>query len=100
VNWYNPVANQQMVLSQFEDLPMILFAARYHTWVGNPGVAGRGTMQVQTARAIAKHNGKLWWENDSVPNDTMFHSLEMDHRTGKVELTGLRLKVTLTAVPK
>jgi hypothetical protein len=100
INWYNPVLNQQMVLSQFEDLPMVLFTARYTTWVGNPGAAGRGTMQMQTAMAIAKHNGKRWWENDRIPNDTLFHSLEMDHRTGKVELTGYHLKVTMAAVPK
>ena len=27
--WYNPVENQQMIVSQFDELPMVLFTARY-----------------------------------------------------------------------
>ena len=52
------------------------------------------------ARAIAKHNGKLWYENDSVPYGMFFHGLSMDHRTGQVVFTGYQMKVTLTPVVK
>ena len=60
----------------------------------------RMAMWRYTARAIAKHNGKLWYDNPSVMAGMFFHSLTMDHRTGKVEFTGTNLKVTMTAVPK
>jgi outer membrane protein assembly factor BamB len=98
VKWHMPVKNQHMVLSQFEDLPMLLFTSRYQEWVG--GGVGRNAQQKTTAMAWAKHNGKMWYDNQSVPPNMYFYSLEMDHRSGKVELTGYNLKVIMTAAPK
>jgi len=98
--WHNPVENQHMVVSQFEDLPMVLFTARYQHLSAPPA---RMAMMKSTARAFAKHNGKLWYDNPNVPmvnNNPHFHALTMDHRTGKVEFTGAQLKVTMTTVPK
>jgi hypothetical protein len=98
LNWYNPVENQQMIVSQFDELPMVLFTSRYQT---TGGVPNRGmSLPKHAALARAKHNGKLWYDNPSVPNGMFFHSLTMDHRTGKVEFTGQNLKVTMTAVAK
>ncbi|MFO0926753.1 MAG: PQQ-binding-like beta-propeller repeat protein [Gemmataceae bacterium] len=97
LQWYNPVENQHLILSQFEDLPAVLFTARYQYLSPPPA---RIAMWKYTARAIAKHNGKLWYDNPNVFAGMFFHSLTMDHRTGKVELTGGNLKVTLVAVPK
>lgn len=99
-NWYNPVENQQMVVTQFDELPMVLFTSRYQ--IANQG-GGRGGMATgwrHTAQAVAKHNGKLWYDNDRVPTDMLFDTLTMDPRTGKVEFAGSRLKVSMTAVPK
>jgi outer membrane protein assembly factor BamB len=98
IQWYNPVKNQHLVLSQFEDLPCLLFAARYQQWVGQP--PARSQMNVVAARAIAKHNGKMWYDQPNVPYNMYFHAIEMDHRTGKVDFTGYQMKVTLTAAPK
>lgn len=97
LQWYNPVENQHMILSQFDELPLVLFTARYQHLSPPPQ---RIAMWKYTARAIAKHNGKLWYDNPNVFAGMFFHSLTMDHRTGKVELTGGNLKVTLTAVAK
>jgi outer membrane protein assembly factor BamB/tetratricopeptide (TPR) repeat protein len=96
--WYVPMANQHLVVSQFEDLPMLLFTSRYQEWVGQ--LPARSQVQKTVCRAIAKHNGKMWYDNDNVPMNMAFHALEMDHRTGKVDFTGYQLKVTMTAVPK
>ncbi len=104
VRWYNQVENQQLVVSQFEDLPLLFFTARYTEFLGNPAVGGfRQPVQVAKARAYAKHNGKLWYipqPTDNLPSNMYFHDLVMDHRTGKVEVTGYQLKVTMTAVSK
>lgn len=97
LQWYNPVENQMMIVSQFEDLPLVLFTSRFQYLSPPPA---RIAMWKYTARAIAKHNGKLWYDNPNVFAGMFFHSLTMDHRTGKVELTGTNLKVTLAAVPK
>lgn len=98
LQWFNPVENQQMIISQFEDLPAILFTARYAYLMPAPN---RASFWKYTARAIAKHNGKLWYDdNGRLPQNMFFRSLTMDHRTGKVEFLGDNLKVTLTAVPK
>ncbi len=95
--WYNPVENTQMIVSQFEELPMVLFAAR-HQVISGPN---RSVVQMRyTAQAIAKHNGKLWYDNSNTPPGMMFDTLVMDHRTGKVEFSGPAFKVTMVAVPK
>ena len=61
----------------------------------NAGGFGRGVQQKVEGLAWAKDNGKLVWAPPSMPN-TYFHSLEMDHRTGKVEFAGYNLRVTIT----
>jgi hypothetical protein len=98
--WYVPIKNEQMVLSQFEDLPMVLFAAQYQEWFG-AGVA-RTVRQVATGTAIAKHNGMMWWGggDERLSYNVPFYVLEIDHRTGKVEFTCYNKKVILTSRPK
>jgi outer membrane protein assembly factor BamB len=98
MKWYNEVKNHFMVVSMFDELPMVIFTTRYTHFTGNG--PGRGQAQVCEGRAFAKHNGKLWWKKDSVPPNMFFHALGMDHRSGKVELTGANLRVTMTSVPK
>jgi outer membrane protein assembly factor BamB/tetratricopeptide (TPR) repeat protein len=95
VRWYNPVENEQMIVSQFAELPMVLFTARYNYLMPN-----RAQGSKHTARAIAKHNGKLWYDQPQVSQHVLFHSLTMDHRTGTVELSGGGVKVTMTATPR
>lgn len=97
MRWYNPVENQQMIISQFDELPMLLFSARY-VHLGPP--PNRFQQSLLKARAIAKHNGKMWYDNGMLPQNMFFHALTMDHRTGKVEFTGGNLKVTMTVNPK
>ncbi len=97
-NWYNPVRNQYLVVSMFDELPIVILTTRYMRFTGN-GPA-RGQEQVCEGRATLKRTGLLCWDDDRVPWGMYFHALSMDHRTGKVELTGANLKVTMTAVPK
>ena len=96
IQWFNKVENQQMIVSMLDELPVILFTARY---LYQPPPGNYQTMKY-TMRAYAKHNGKLWYENDNLPANMYFHTLTMDHRAGKVEFIGYQLRVVLDTVPK
>ena len=97
IQWFNKVENQQMIVSMIDELPVLLFTARYNFLAPPPN---RFQMMKFTMRAYAKHNGKLWYENDALPQNMLFHSLTMDHRAGKVEFTGPQLKLSLDTVAK
>lgn len=102
LNWYNSVEHQHLIVSQFDELPLVLFASRHQYMTAPPN---RQVMQKNAAKAWAKHNGKLWYDSDAdlksvLDLSTVFHSLTMDHRTGKVELSGNLRKITMTAEPK
>src|SRR5262249_1738802 len=88
--WFDEVHNQHLVITQFEEMPCLFFTARYQKWTGMG--AFRNLVNVTTAWAVAKHNGKMWWMPDnadkSVDQNLYFYGLTMDHRTGKVELIG------------
>lgn len=97
--WEAEVPLQQLVLSNFDDLPALFFTARFWKFSG-PVNGPRSQMQVFSAKAIAKHNGKLWYDSEMegsipVPPQMFFHSLNVDPRTGKTEAVGSGLKVTL-----
>lgn len=113
--WYSPVENQQLILSQADEMPLLLFTSRYQH-MGPPPF--RNTMWKYATRAIAKHNGKMWYaartfegggtfsKDNNEPCDATnfatgyFHGLALDHRSGKVEFTAEQTKITLTATPK
>ncbi len=90
--WYNEVTNQMLVLNQFQDMPLLLFTARYQQWHGVG--AGRIVNQVFTARSIDKRTGKLIYKNDTLPPNMFFHALNFDARAGKIEFIGYQLKIT------
>jgi hypothetical protein len=108
--YYNQVDHEQLVVSQFEDLPLLFFTTRFNRAMGN--LPFRQFQPATNVRAVAKHNGKLWYYNDSdpivakkmemtpLPAGLTFHDLKMDHRTGKVEVGGYSFKVSLTSVAK
>jgi len=94
--------NQQLIVTQFEELPVLFFSSRY-TQVDPKN---RNPIQVTKGFAVGKHNGKRWWQpkknkdaSDDLESGLYFHSVTMDHRTGKVELIGDSKKIHLTATP-
>jgi len=102
--WEAEVGLQHLVVSEFEDMPALFFTSRYWMWQGPVG-GPRSQMQVFRAMALAKHNGKLWYDSETdgaerIPPNMYFQALNMDHRTGKLEAVGSSLKVTLWAEPK
>jgi len=100
--WYmagdSAVHNQHLILTNFEEVPCLFFTSRYTEIDGQ----FRQPRQVAKAFAVFKHNGKMWWmpnTNHEVEQGLYFHSVTMDHRTGRVELTGDSKRILLTATP-
>jgi hypothetical protein len=90
-NWHNLARNQYLVLDQFADMPVVLFAARYQRWGGG----ARTTInQSSTVMAWEKLTGKLKYHKEDVPNGTNFHSLHVDTRAGRVDFIGTALKIS------
>jgi outer membrane protein assembly factor BamB len=96
-DWYAKVENQQMIVSMLDELPVLLFTARYYH--RSPPPANFQQMKF-TMRAYAKHTGKLWYGKEDLPQNMFFHTLTMDHRAGKVEFIGVNMKVTLDTVAR
>jgi outer membrane protein assembly factor BamB len=98
VIWHNPAKNQQMVVSQFDELPIVLLTARYQEMLNAGGFGGRVQQKVE-GLCWVKDTGKVIWPTNSIQN-SYFHTLEVDHRTGKVEFASYNQKVTFTPLVK
>jgi tetratricopeptide (TPR) repeat protein len=94
--WIVNSRNQMLVTSRFEEMPLVLLTSRFMEWVGGPAV--RNQVNVSYCQAFDKKSGKWVYDNKTVPPGMYFHDLNIDNRTGKVELTGYQLKVTFTVV--
>jgi outer membrane protein assembly factor BamB len=95
MRWHSPVQHQQVVLEHFRDMPIVMFTAR--PGMDNNMMGGRmrfnnGNVQNTSVKSIDKRTGKLLIDED-VGNNAMFHALNMDLRTGKIELLGQQVKV-------
>jgi hypothetical protein len=94
MHWHYRVENQHLVLTHFDEMPIVLFTARYTAWVGAGGA--RTNIQKFTALARDKRTGKLVYDRDSLPVNMYFHSLALNPQAGKTELTGYNLKLVFT----
>jgi outer membrane protein assembly factor BamB/tetratricopeptide (TPR) repeat protein len=90
--WYVPVLNQMLVLAHFEESPVVLLTGRY-----NKRVAFNFTTHAAAA-AFEKRTGKMKYLNESLPQFMYFHAVQLDPRTGKIELVGSQEKVTFSVV--
>jgi outer membrane protein assembly factor BamB/tetratricopeptide (TPR) repeat protein len=73
--WWNQVLNQMMILEQFDDLPIVLFAAGL-----NRQNAGNVNQFIHV-HAICKANGKRLGETDFASGGAMFHALQVDRHS-------------------
>jgi len=89
LNWYNIENDQAMLLDQFSDLPMVIFASRFKSSGGNRNVG----VQSGCVRAVEKLTGKLVYSNENVSNNAFFHTLLVDPRAGRIDFIGNQLKV-------
>jgi hypothetical protein len=86
VAWHNPVEHQMVLLEQFQDMPMVLFTAKYIK------VDPRG-LQQQTSGTLSidKRTGKRIYDQEAqngMPpqNQGQFHTLRIDRQNGNVDL--------------
>jgi outer membrane protein assembly factor BamB len=95
VKWHNPAINEMLVMDQFQEMPIVLFTARYGQWVING--PNRMHQQVVSLAAIDKRTGKRLYDdegNKKLLNTSQFHAVNMDVKAGKIELISQNLKIT------
>lgn len=84
LNWYAEVPTQMLVLEQFDDLPMVLFTARYRKAV-NPG---QNFTETVATMSIAKATGKLVHGSEGTSSyqtqsmQAQFHTVRANPRQG------------------
>jgi hypothetical protein len=93
LHWYKPMPNQILLLERFQDLPMLLFTARFNKQVnGGPYVT-----QVVANQSIDKTTGKLLQpareQSDYPAHARAFHALAIDRRAGTYDLVAQNMKL-------
>ena len=91
MRWHLMQADQQLVLDQFQEMPVLLLTA--HT-MKFPGLGGMPA-QATTVKAIGKRTGKLLVDNDKAPQG-QFYALDEDGRDGKIEFISPQEKVVIS----
>jgi hypothetical protein len=89
-----PVLQQQLLLEQFQDLPMLLFSSRSHQVVAPP--PNFQHRYVVATLSLAKATGKLVYHNEASGNynaQVQFHALRIDRRLGRYDLVGMHMKL-------
>ncbi len=85
LHWIALVENQMLVLEQFENLPMLLFTARYQQTVPGMAPGQPQTREVVKLWSVDKRTGKSLILVDALPDGRQFYALRVDTRAGKIE---------------
>jgi outer membrane protein assembly factor BamB len=83
VKWSNRVVNQQLLVTRFAELPVLLFATDQMREIGLLGSGQQSSFLV--VRSIDKPTGKRLFSKE-VPNSGIYHTLWVDPRSGIVDL--------------
>jgi outer membrane protein assembly factor BamB len=96
IRWHTEIRNQQLVLQQWQDLPVLLFTARY---VGQSDKPPRAVYM----EAYGKTVGKLFFKlpaagaANPIPGTSgPIYAVHYDRRNGKIEMIADAYKVTIT----
>ncbi len=88
--WHSayPITNQMVVLEHFQDLPILLFSARYNELIN--GGAG-GNRWVSNTVSLHRATGKLIYDPPARGSNMMaqFYALNVDHRAGTINMLGI-----------
>jgi outer membrane protein assembly factor BamB len=93
--WMKEVKNQTVILTDFKELPIMIFTARYSRPMGVGGVP-RGIHAVADTKTIDKRTGKLLYPPPDKEEDTntqYFYSITSNRQAGTVELTSFNLQI-------
>lgn len=95
LRWVNEVFNEQLVLDQWKEMPILLFTARYNKPQGPQGRFG--VFQVVGVESYDKVTGKTtFYKPELGQNINQFYALNYDVRQGKIELVGHNYRVVHT----
>jgi hypothetical protein len=97
-SWHASLPNSQLVLDQFQDMPMLLFTAQ-NIKMANPfgGVQAQST----TLQVFEKRTGKILYPpTEGNYAGGSFHALEVDGRNGRIEFLGQNAKLAVTLGPE
>ncbi|MCS6851901.1 MAG: PQQ-like beta-propeller repeat protein [Gemmataceae bacterium] len=97
LNWIrDDLTNQMLIVDQFKELPIALFSVRYQELINN-GPNRFGAQQVVLVKSVDKRSGKLLlnerWTNTGYQP---FHALNVDVRSGIIDLISFNLKIRHT----
>jgi outer membrane protein assembly factor BamB len=93
LNWRADVANQMLVLDQFQDLPVMLFTSQYYKMAGGVNMRMGRQTQVAAVKSIDKRTGKLLFDKEFPNNQNPFYALRSNPRAGTIELVGFQLRI-------
>ncbi|HEY7309492.1 MAG TPA: PQQ-binding-like beta-propeller repeat protein [Gemmataceae bacterium] len=91
--WFAEVKNQFLLLEQFQDLPLIVLAARHQVMQNRPG---QPWAQQVSVTSIEKRRGNTVFFDDKLNGNTTgnFFTVRVDARASTVELLAPNLKIT------
>ncbi len=98
IAWVYDVQDQQLVLEQWKEMPVLLFTGRY---VKMQDLGGGRWMydgsQLVAVQGILKASGKLAFHRENMGQQTQpFYAINNDARGGKIEMIAPNYKVTFT----
>ena len=92
-----PVEEQMLLLDSFEESPVLLMTAlQVRQPPAFPGVPGGNQVQVSCTRSIDKRTGKVLYrkeQNDANNAPDQFYLLEVNARTGTVDLVNSNMRL-------
>jgi outer membrane protein assembly factor BamB len=105
LRWFNQVENQQLVLEQWKEMPVLLFTSRFN--VVNNGMAMRGfvngnQMGTVGVEAYDKATGKLIYRQPTNGQPQLnsqsgpIYAINNDIHAGKIEMIAQNYKITIS----
>jgi outer membrane protein assembly factor BamB len=85
--WWVDLEDQILILDQFRDLPIALFAARSQKQMNG------GVFQSTSVQTVEKATGRVLYDKRQQNNNIQYHTLHVDSRAGTIDLIGYVITV-------
>jgi outer membrane protein assembly factor BamB len=99
LEWYLPVPHQMILLEQFQELPVVIFTARYNKRVNDVGNLTPATGNL----SIDKRTGKRVLNEELISTaqlpQTQFHALRIDRQAGTIDLVSTHMTLRYNVGP-
>jgi outer membrane protein assembly factor BamB len=85
--WWLDLEDQMLIMDQYKDLPILLFASR-----SNKQLNG-GVFQMTSTTSVEKRTAKVIYDKRQQNNNIQYHTLNINQRAGTIDLIGYNVKV-------